>query len=141
MKKPFLIACFELSLLCFYFSLSLLLNSCTLEENKSYLRAVNNSFNANYEDVITNIYLCEGATNDNYVSVWNGKLRPGESTKFEIDSGKYGVKFTGTRCYDSGIEKTIDVATGYKEPVKFDNRYTVRVTFDGNGIVAREEED
>ena len=115
--------------------------SCKVLDDESYLRAVNSSSNANYEDVITNIYICEGATDDNYVSVWNGKLYPGNSVKFSVDPGKYGVKFTGTRFYNYGIEKPISVTTGYKEPVKFNNYYTVRVTFDGNGITAREEEE
>lgn len=125
---------------CFAFYIVMMMFSCTLEEKKSYLRAINSSYNENYEDTITNIYLCEGATDDNYFSVWNGKLRPGESRKFEVDPGKYGIKFAGKRIYNSGIEKEIDVTTGYKEPVRFDNFYTVRVTFDGNGIVAKEEE-
>ena len=118
----------------------LFLSACSLDDKTSYLRAVNASSNENYEDVITDIYICEDATNDNYVSVWNGKLRPNESKKIEIDSGNYGIKFTGTRYYNSGIEKPIEETTGYKASVRFANYWTVRVTYDGNGIVAEEED-
>ena len=127
--------------LLFFCFIAMLFSSCALTEDESYFRAVNSSSNAHYEDVITDIYICENATNDNYVSVWNGKLYPGNSVKFEIEPGKYGVKFVGTRYYNSGIEKPISETTGYKEPVKFNNYYTVRVTFDGSGIVAKEEEE
>ena len=115
--------------------------SCTLDENKSYFRAVNTSYNKNYEDIITDIYLCEGASNDNYVSVWNGKLHSGETVKFSVEPGNYGGKFFGTRCYNSGNEKSISETTGYKKPVKFKNYNTICVTFDGNGIFAYEEEN
>ena len=114
--------------------------SCSLNLDVSYLRAVNASINANYEDVITDIYICAGATNDNYISIWNGKLHPGQTAKIEIATGHYGVKFVGKRYYNSGIEKDISETTGYKTPVKFAEYYTVRVTYDGNGIVAKEED-
>jgi len=120
----------------------LLLSACSLttEEKVAYLHAVNSSYNANYEDVITNIYISDGATGDNYVSVWNGKLKPLSETTIEIAPGNYGVKFTGTRYYTSGIEKSIDATTGYKSPIRFANFWKFRVTYDGEGIFSEEED-
>lgn len=114
--------------------------SCSLEDKTAYFRAVNASTGSNYDDVITDIYVCQGATDDNYASVWNGRLSPGRSVKFDVTPGKYGIKFVGIRYYHSGIEKPISVTTGYKTPVTFDGYYTVRVTYDGTGIVAEEEQ-
>ena len=117
-----------------------LILACKLDRTYSNLRAVNSSYNANYEDVITNIYVSSGATNDNYVSVWNGKLKSGNSILIEIDSGNYGVKFTGTRYYTSGIEKPIDVSTGYKSPIRFADFWTFKLIYDGEGLYAKEED-
>ena len=120
--------------------LSFFIMGCTLDRKYSNLRACNQSYNPNYEDVITNIYISNEATGDNYVSVWNGKLGPKQSTLIEIDCGNYGVKFSGTRYFNSGIEKPIEVSTGYKTPVRFAAFWTFRLIYDGNGLFAEEED-
>ena len=119
---------------------SLLFIGCRLDGKYSNLRACNQSYNSNYEDVITNIYISNEATNDNFVSVWNGKLGSNQSTLIEIDCGNYGVKFSGTRSYNSGIEKPIEVTTGYKTPIRFAAFWTFRLIYDGKGLVAEEED-
>ncbi|MCR5252579.1 MAG: hypothetical protein K6C98_02565 [Treponema sp.] len=101
---------------------------------------MNTSYNKYYEDVITDIYVCENATNDNYKSVWTGKLLPGQTVQLEIDCGNYGVKYKGIRYYNSGIEKSIDVTTDYKAPVRFAQFWTFKIIYDGNGIEVIEED-
>lgn len=118
----------------------ILIISCQIEEKYSYLRAVNSSVNPDYEDVITDIYISENATQDNFRSIWNGKLKPGQSTILKINCGNFGVKFKGTRYYHSGIEKAIDVTTGYRTPVSFASFWTFRLIFDGEGLYAKEED-
>lgn len=124
--------------ICLFVFLSLFLFGCQLENKYSYLRAVNSSYNQYYEDIITDIYISENATNDNFKSVWTGRLVPEQTVQLEIDCGNFGVKFKGTRYYHSGIEKTIDVTTGYKAPVRFAPFWTFKLVYDGNGIEIKE---
>lgn len=118
----------------------ILFSSCDLDD-ESYLRIKNQSFNNNYQDIITDVYLCVDATEDNYFSVWNGKLTPGSNSKFKVEPGEYGIKINVTRKYNSGINAEEEYKTGYKEPIEFDNYYTIEVIFDGNGITAKEYDE
>lgn len=122
------------------FSILVTFAGCKLDSKYSNLRACNYSSDKNYEDVITNILISDGATNDNFVSIWNGKLGANQNLLLEIEPGNYGVKFSGTRFYTSGIEKPIEFTTGYKASVRFAAFWTYKVIYDGNGIFIQEED-
>jgi len=117
----------------------LLFSSCELETKYSYLKAVNKSYNRDYEDVITDIFISENALNNSFRSVWTGQLKPGQSSLLEIDCGNFGVKFRGIRYYHSGIEKPINVMTGYKSPIRFAPFWSFKLIYDGIGIEIKEE--
>ena len=53
----------------FLFLISIFWGGCQLDNKYSNLQACNLSYNQNYEDVITNIYISDGATDDNFVSI------------------------------------------------------------------------